>query len=76
MPPIAHVALLHMHIGIVCWWKGIAELELDMVCHCSPTSDFDVCYQTEITGRWCLEGMWFEMGGWFKFVVSVKLMHA
>ena len=51
MPPIAHVALLHMHIGIVCCWKGIAELELDMVCHCSPTSDFDVCYQTEITGR-------------------------
>ena len=51
MPPIAHVALLHMHIGIVCCWKGITELELDMVYHCSPTSDFDVCYQTEITGR-------------------------
>ena len=24
----------------------------------------------------CLEGMWFEMGGWFNFVLSVKLMHA
>ena len=34
----------------VCCWKGITELELDMVCHCSPTSDFDVCDQIEITG--------------------------
>ena len=50
MPPIAHVALLHMHVGIVCCWKGITELELDMVCHCSPTSDFDICDQIEITG--------------------------
>ena len=33
IPPIAHVALLHKHIGIVCCWKGITELELDMVCH-------------------------------------------
>ena len=62
MPPIAHVALLHMHIGIMCCWKGIAGLELDMVRHCSLTSDFDVGY--------------LEMGGWFNFVVSVKLMHA